>query len=477
MSDTKTAPSEATTSPDVLVIGGGAAGAMAALEARRRGATVALVHRAGGATQAWSGAIDVADALVDTTPGAAAPTLSRGPAIVEALQRLAATRGRHPYARLCSPSDLDAEIADAIGALQAAVPGLDLVRRADGHNHVVATTLGTVKRTAWVPQSQLLDLVDLASSESPAIVGIVEWMDLAGFNARPVVEMLEFATSLGAPKTDDEAPAIRFVAVRVPRQTTDPVFATTVAMARALDDNRAEARGVESRRDAYILALKEALKFLDETPTHLLTPPVLGISALDEDAVAAIDMTLGTPIRELLALPPSAPGERLQRGLREACNDAGIHVIDGVAETPVVQDGRVTSVTVKRGAERTEMHPRAVVLATGRFFGGGIRRDHTAEESVFGLPVFTDGQEVADQFIGNLTDPALEGAHAIFRAGVTTDIEQRPLTSSRAPLATNLFAAGTVSEGYDPARDGSGLAVALWTGKRAGAAAAEASKA
>jgi glycerol-3-phosphate dehydrogenase subunit B len=46
---------------DVLVVGGGLAGALAALSARAAGARVALVRRGPGATALSSGALSVAD--------------------------------------------------------------------------------------------------------------------------------------------------------------------------------------------------------------------------------------------------------------------------------------------------------------------------------------------------------------------------------------------------------------------------------
>ncbi|MFZ9890047.1 MAG: anaerobic glycerol-3-phosphate dehydrogenase subunit B, partial [Myxococcota bacterium] len=75
-------------------------------------------------------------------------------------------------------------------------------------------------------------------------------------------------------------------------------------------------------------------------------------------------------------------------------------------------------------------------------------------------------------FIGSLTAKLPEGDHPIFRAGIAYDTQLRPLTVGRDVLARNLFAAGSVLEGYDPARDGSGLGVAAFTGLLAGEGAA-----
>lgn len=438
-------------SPHVVVVGGGVAGSLAAIAARQAGATVTLVAQAGGATPAWSGAVDVACDLVGATPGPTLPGLSRGGAVVDNVKRLAALRPRHPYARL--GADVVDAVEAALGALVKTTAELGLRRRPDGHNHVLATTLGTIKRAALVPASQHLDLAELPPF---AVVGIVEWRDLAGFNAAPVVEMLRFASGLGADRPLNVVPVV------VDRVLDGNVFRDTTAMARALRDDEVRAR--------FIDALKTCVAALDgDTPTHLLVPASLSADALADDDLFAIDAELGVPVRELLAMPPSVPGQRLLAALRASVADAGVTVVDGSVSGVVVDGGVVRRVTVKRGAETSDLDVDGLVLASGRFYGGGLVRDQQAKERLFGLPVVTEGRPVDDQFIGNLTGDFVDGDHAIFRAGVFVDDDGRPLDRDRCPVANNVVAAGSVVEGYDPARDGSGLGVAATTGYRAGA--------
>jgi glycerol-3-phosphate dehydrogenase subunit B len=86
--------SEGALDADVLVVGGGMAGGIAALAARAAGARVALVRRSPGATALSSGAISVAPDL-GGLPGE--PLASRrGP--LDAAIRLAAAWPDHPYA-------------------------------------------------------------------------------------------------------------------------------------------------------------------------------------------------------------------------------------------------------------------------------------------------------------------------------------------------------------------------------------------
>jgi glycerol-3-phosphate dehydrogenase subunit B len=437
---------------DVIVVGGGIAGFVAARAARAAGRRVAIVTRAGGASSSWSGAVDVADDLVDATPGEHLAAFHRGGPIDGAIDRLVARHPRHPFARgrRASATLVD----DACAAVVAAAPTLGFVRRADGRNHVVATALGTVKRTALVPAVQHLDLADLGTGD---VVGVVDWHDLAGFGAGPATALLRYLAGLGPPAA---RPA--FTPVPVPRFAPG-IFRDAREMARALDDDATRVRALG--------ALREALRALPVTPTHLLTPAVLGTRPLDGAALAAIDDVVGVPLRELIATPPAVPAARLQAALRAQAAVDGINVLDGVVGSPVVTDGRLRQIDVTDSAGTTTLRPGALVLATGRFFAGGLVRDQVAREALFGLPVVADGRVVADAFIGDLVAEHVDGDHAIFRAGLAIDERFRPLDARGAPVADNVFAAGHIIGGYDPARDGGALGVAAWTARQAGEAA------
>ncbi|HEY4223137.1 MAG TPA: hypothetical protein VGO62_17385, partial [Myxococcota bacterium] len=112
--------------------------------------------------------------------------------------------------------------------------------------------------------------------------------------------------------------------------------------------------------------------------------------------------------------------------------------------------------------------PRSIVLAGGRFFGGGLVRDGFAREPILGLPVVADGFVIGDSFIGDHLGPTPEAEHAIFRSGLAVDDGLHPLDSNGRVAFDNVLAAGSIIEGWDPARDGTGAAVAALTGFVAG---------
>src|SRR5690606_37959754 len=100
---------------------------------------------------------------------------------------------------------------------------------------------------------------------------------------------------------------------------------------------------------------------------------------------------------------------------------------------------------------------RAVVLASGRYVGGGIERADRCREQVFDLPVDLHAPGEATAFLHLRPQPA-------FAAGVRVDAALRPLDRDGRPRAANLFAAGSVIGGSDPAVDGTGAGLSWCTG-------------
>lgn len=443
--------SEIELNPDVLVVGGGVAGALAAARAREQGRKVTIVTKVGGGTPVSSGAIDIADELTGLVPGPAHDPFERGGRWRKAVDLVAARFPRHPYARAGEKGR--ERIRESVALLKQLARPLELVEREDGANHVVGTQLGTVKRAALVQKTQLLDLSALDTD----VVAVVEPKDLAGFSARSTVHMLSWISGIGGRR-------VQFTPLVLERTLPGrELYQSTADMARHLDGAPA--------RTAFIDALKTALRQQTRAPAHLLMPPILG-SANAQLVHAEIEKAAGRTVRELLAGLPSAPGERLARALTASLLQRGVSVVEGAATSSIVNDRRAIVVVVEGPQIRIEIKPRTVVLAAGRFFSGGIVRDGTAREALFGLPVVANGAIVGDRFIGDFTAQFPDGDHAIFRAGVAVDEQQRPLDGGGRVALENVACAGSVVEGWDPARDGTGAGTAALSGFLAGERAA-----
>lgn len=418
----------------VLVVGSGMAGALAALSAARSGAQVTVVRRSFGATALSSGAIDVA-ADVNAPGGDLAAHLLPLQAAAEELARV---RPLHPYATLrASLPRLSEALAFAQRHLET------LVAPEAGRNLLLPTPLGTVKPTALAQRT--MAGADLASL--PERFAVISLSLLAAHDARLIADGLRRAA-------------------RALGRTVEPVV-VEVPLLRELDDAQRSPFELGARLEAPGGLSRCAALFKEALPAGIsvaVVPPVFGRSGAQ--LLSALSAEVGVRLVETVATTPSLPGVRLQEALDHALAAAGIVVLEAELQAAafaggpfVLSDGKVVSA-------------EAVVLATGKYIGGGIVRERRFREPIFDLPVFAGGALMGEQFVGDLLGERVVSDHAAFRAGVRIDANLQPVGVDGRPVSPHLFAAGSVIAGYDPALDKSGLGVAIFTGYLAGEAAA-----
>jgi glycerol-3-phosphate dehydrogenase subunit B len=420
---------------DVLVVGGGLAGAVAALAARAQGASVVLVRRAPGATALSGGAFGVApdlDALPDD------PLLGRRSPL-ESARRLAARRPSHPYARL-GVGDLE----EALGFAGAHLSGL--VEPADGRPRFLVHVSGGVAECALCLRSQAAG--DLRRVRG--LVAVVGFSGHLGFDARLVASAVARLSAAGGPG----------VAVVEAAAFTGPDDGALrpVELARAL-----EAPGAAEALGAAIRAV------LPRGAAVALVAPVLGLEAAAR-VHARVEAAAGLPVAEVVADPPSVPGLRLDAALLARLASAGVEVRVGDLG-PGGGPGQPVAIG------ETVITARSWVLATGRFLGGGLARGRGLVEPVLGLPVLASetgaaGLELAGRSPSMLTVRARGAAQPLLAAGVAVDAACRPLDPAGRPVDERLFAAGALIGGHEHAADQTGLGVAMLSGWIAGRGAA-----
>lgn len=436
-------PAEGPIEAEVVVIGGGIAGAAAALAARRRGRRVALLRRSWGATALSHGLFDLAPDPLAT------PRLPRGESrpIGACIRALAALRPDHPWALL---ADRLGAISTALGAAQEESGGRLRFAALEAENRCFLTPLGTIKTSAGALDSVMRG--DLLGGGRIGVVGL----DHPAYDAALLADSLREAAraaGISCSATPIECHLLR----------SREDF--------GLHPHRIAAR-IEADPDAFAEAIRGSLR---PGVDRLLLPPLLG-SGDPGPILEWLERVLGLPCAEIPAASTAPlPGLRLQRLLDGRLAEAGVAVFAGEAVAP---DGTPESLSVRSaapelpdpalfaGAARpgssastgasarpaVPVRARAVVLATGRFVGGGIAESgRRLVEPVFGLPIETGA-----------------GEGAPFRAGVRVDGELRP----RAAPGGNLYACGSILAGNDPATDGAGLGLSWCTGWMAGLAAA-----
>jgi len=416
---------------DVLVIGGGIAGATAALAAAETGARVRLLSHKKSTLRQASGLIDVLGSVAGDSPEGEVSGLIADP--FEAIERLPDS---HPY-RVVGR----AGIRDGLRLFDEAVGDAYLGKHTD-RNALVLTHGGTVKPTARYPESVAPGLASAA--EKTLLVG---FEGLTDFDAPAAAAHLD---ATGVPFDVDGA------TVSFPVEFRDD--ALTTRLAKALDTDESDARR----------GLADAVSEHLDGHERVGFPAMLGDDDRHE-VRAELEDRLGAAVFEIPTGPPSLLGMRLEDLLFDALDEAGVRISSGNPAVGYEADGgRIESVLVDRRGREVPYAAEEFVLATGGLVGKGIDSDReSVTEPVFDCHV----PHPEDRY--DWSEPAAFGAHAFARFGVVPDDDLRPTDDSGEAEFANLRAAGGVLGGADTPREKSAAGVSLATGAYAGRRAGE----
>jgi len=444
---------------DVAVIGGGMAGAMAALGAGRGGKKVILFTKGAGATTLSSGAIDVCGSPI-SAPGV---PLSRFLSVRENLFETIARMPHHPYSVLAlnNPDDpaggMMAMIEETMGFLREKlrVAGMGLLGDAS-RQKPAPTMLGTWKLTSFVQATQQLG----APEGKTAVAGII---GLSAPDAGSLASSLQAtlaATGLGG------GDRIEHFEVELGGRKTWTMEEACLELARP--------GGLK----AFLGLLEEAAGNRYRT---ILIPPVLppvstDVIAVDlkaahsavADQMKELRLPGGTIIKEMLATPPSTPGRRLKDALDTALESAGVEVFRASASGFERNRKALASCSVEVNGATRHIQADAWVLASGKFIAGGLKKDRAFSEANLNLPLFCDGRQVDEIFTQRLLRRNVLADHPVFGVGLMTDRRLRPIDQDGKVILENLFAAGSVLGGYNYHTGGCGLGLCCLTGYRAG---------
>lgn len=393
---------------DLIVIGAGLTGLIAAYTAARAGWRVKIVAKGLGATHWHAGTIDVLGYFPDGATPVTRP--------LEMLGAVARAQPQHPYARL------DRTLDHALRNFGMLAQELGLPYRGatnDGENLWLPSPVGAARPTFLAPRAQLAG--DLRRAEPLLIVGL---RGLRDFYPELIAE------NLG--KQGHSARAA-FLPLDLITERRD---ITTVQLAAALDDPARRAR------------LAAALKSLARAGERIGLPAMLG---MDAHAVAFDDLQaqVGAPLFEIPTLPPSVPGVRLTNALRKRLRQMGVRLeINADVIGFHAEGARVAWIESDASGRPLKHRAEKFLLATGGILGGGIQSDHTGKvwETIFGLPLVAPTNR-GQWFRARFFDPQ---GHPIFRAGVAVNREFQPIDANGARVYENLWAAGNILAYADP---------------------------
>jgi glycerol-3-phosphate dehydrogenase subunit B len=403
---------------DTVVVGAGLAGLTAAIRLAQEGQKVTLLTKGIGGIQLSQGTVDVL--------GYASERVKQP---FRTLSNLVKAEPRHPYAAI------GVERTKAgVQFLQSLVP--DLLVGDLETNVNLPTAVGALRPTCLYQPSMAAG--DVTKGDPIAVVGPRQLKDFYPELCADNLARTEYA----------EGKLIRAKGYRIdlPARPGE-ADSSGLAYARSLDTAEYRAR--------FAAAIQAVI--IDEAVVGL--PAVLGLK--DPTVWQDLQTRLGMPVFEIVMIPPSVPGMRLNEALTQIAKDAGVRIVLGSKVTGFEADGdQLTSVVLHQAGHDQPWPAANFVYAPGGWESGAIRLDSYGkiEETLFGLPL--RGADVEDANADLLTGDYWHD-QALFQIGVATDQSMRPVTPEGRPVYTNLYAAGSILGGATRWSEKSGEGIAL----------------
>jgi len=239
----------------------------------------------------------------------------------------------------------------------------------------VLTTLGTVKNTCLVPQSMFVENPE--SYERLVAVGFKGYFDFS-----PAL-FLYYAQKSGIFTNLKEIEEVYF--------ETNAEKLTSAWLSAALTK--------APLKEKLIAFLKPYVK----RQTLIVFPAVLG-DLPEEKLYEELEKELGVKVRELPGGLPSVPGQRLNKALTSSLKEEGVAFAFNAEVIGYTNAGnKVTSIKIKEAGGRVrEILGQAFVLASGSFWGKGLwATQEEVCEPIFNSKVFIPGNLVDNfSFLG-----------------------------------------------------------------------------
>jgi glycerol-3-phosphate dehydrogenase subunit B len=411
---------------DVVIIGAGMAGLVAAAKAASMGKRVLILSRGQGTLPLSSGCIDLWGYTLDKPRQV---TLNPYNEIKKVILR----NPMHPYAYVFD------QINESIEFLQKVLSscGYSLVGSIE-KNQMVITALGTLRPSALVPKSMII-----RNSERVERVILVGFNGYLDFYPHLLLDNLQRLSPQFFPQAKMEVKILQWG-----NNSTGEVLRTNF-LANLFNQER------------FLDFFVQELKPYSLTSTLFILPPILGEQP-NYQILDALTTQLNSQVIETPGLPPSLPGYRIEQGFLSFIK---IHHGELRIQNQVIgfryKNGKVTTLIARDSSGKVqEIYGKSFVLATGSFWGGGLHFENNCIfEPIFNLPV-KNVNERQNLFLSSK-------GHPLLKSGVEVDVNLRPNPWM------NLYVAGSILAHSDYTSEKNGMGVALATGYKAGGLAAE----
>jgi len=374
---------------DLIVIGMGLSGLMAAKTGAEAGQKVLIIGKGMGSLCLFANTIDL---LGQCPPGTK---------MKDGLSEWIKDHADHPYSKVGL-----ARIEQAISSFVSLFPPPYSFHAVDQMNCLLPTGAGTFRPTYLIPTT----MREAASFDEKRTL-LVGFEGFKDFYPHYVADRLKcHGISLPLPDPSDRE-------------------RTATALARLMEKR--------SFRENIGREIRKQL----QGETRIGFPAALGMGNPIQ-VKADLEEITGTKVFEIPILPPSVPGKRIFDRFKGWLIEKGVTFLLGY---PVVR----TTVTEKRCQGIEVLHPPVItsfssdrfILATGRFIGGGLKADaEKVFEPTFNLPVHQPPSR--EGWFGNFffSDPP----HPIHRAGVLANAFFQPVDEGGNVILENVWVAGSL---------------------------------
>ena len=438
---------------DVVVIGGGMAGAVAALRAAERGADVVLIRKGFGSTAMSSGTIDVAGSagFLPQDSWDALPSITAG------LIGILRANSLHPYSIIAGGRDgvehLKSALSQACEFIFSKLTDLRFSGSVE-RNIALANGFGTAKFCAFAPVSLVGG--DLATMRDAYLL-IAGIQGLPFFRPHICRQALMKYCSMHSPSAISRLDTVEVnlsgLTGTLPREPFE--------IAQLFDEPEAVADFAEKLK-----------RKIESDVTHIGLPPVLGMNN-HAATYELLSSELGPRLFELISRDFSAPGHRLQLSLDKALKASPVRTLTAEVTGVKTNGVKIEALMFQDMRTKRTVSAKNFVLAAGKFSSGGLVADDFPKEPLLGLPLFFEDARVDKKFVQELLKPNINARHPFLSCGIHIDDSLRPLDNFDTPAFENLFAAGSIIGEYDYVTDKCGFGVAILTGYRAGESATQ----
>jgi len=180
-----------------------------------------------------------------------------------------------------------------------------------------------------------------------------------------------------------------------------------------------------------------------------------------------LEEIIGVEVFEIPILPPSIPGMRIFRRLKEWLIQRGVTFLLGHSVSKTILNGkRCEGIEVSHPPLSQSYSADRVILATGRFIGGGLKADEEKiYEPLFNLPV-VQPKSRADWFSNSFLSN-----HPVHQSGILVDSSFRAIDQQGKQLLDNVWIAGSILTGHnciqEKSREGIGISTGYWAARNA----------